>query len=113
MTQQDDKKTLEMKIPDILEEEDTPFPSKNNNLKPIDQNLQAKKDINDKIKWFQYETGRNVLYITMLAMVILVIVEMIVNINGIKSTLLTNAFEAFKLIAMTAVGFILGTNVSN
>lgn len=108
------KQEPELKVPQIAEEEDTPFPDQCpiSGKIQIDQNLANRENIDDKILWFKYKTGRNILYASMALMAICVIAELIMNHFGLKSDLMKNAFEAFKLIAMTAIGFILGTNVS-
>lgn len=98
-------------MPEITFEEDTPLDFKEFSSKPYDKNLQDKESISDKITWFKYQTWKWVLYIAMIAMVCCVFIELGANYLKIENSLVTSAFEAFKLIAMTSIGFILGTNV--
>lgn len=103
------------KIPQINGEEDAPFPSIQSETTPIrrmDSKLGKTDDIDKEITRFRYQTGRIVLYIAMSAMGISVALDLLSSWVGIKSDLITNAFEAFKLITMTVLGYIFGSNSS-
>ena len=58
------------------------------------------------LKRLKFETGLIVLFAAMTAMVALVVVDLFVTPADGAGTLLSNAFEAFKLIAVTVLGYI-------
>lgn len=103
-------------IPKIKGEEDISFSGlhiESGEKKQPSDNLSETDDLNKEITRFRYQTGRRVLYIAMAAMGISVVLDMIASyIPGVESELLTNAFEAFKLITMTVLGYIFGSNGS-
>lgn len=61
----------------------------------------------------RFETGLAVLFTAMGVMVALVLFDTALSARGVAgSTLVSNAFEAFKLIAVTVLGYIFGANQS-
>lgn len=112
MTQQNktDTEIVTANPPEIHSEVDIPF--ENSTTTTPQQNndeLSYTVSIDDEITKFKYITGRRVLFISMAAMGIATIAEAVFNIFDIESTLVANAFEVFKLIAMTVLGYIFGT----
>ena len=95
-------------VPVISSEEDIPFLPKSD-----DPTLGKEDDINKEITRFRYHTGGKVLYISMAAMGAAVALNLICSICKVENELITNAFEAFKLITMTVLGYIFGSNASN
>ena len=66
------------------------------------------------LRRLKFETGLVVLFAAMTAMVALVILDlMVVPRSDGAGTLLTNAFEAFKLIAVTVLGYIFASTRAN
>lgn len=102
-------------IPEIKAEEDLPFPTEQPQKllsriwKPADKKLGKTDDLTK----FRFETGRTVLYIAMFAMAVMVGLDLW-STHFLKSTsdLIESAFEAFKLITMTVLGYIFGSNSS-
>ena len=76
----------------------------------VDRKLQRTDNLSQEITRFRYRTGGKVLYISMIAMGIAVITDLIASAFGIENGLVNNAFEAFKLITMTVLGYIFGSN---
>lgn len=102
-------------IPEIKGEEDAPFPNgkeERGTSRRVDEKLDAKDDLSKEITRFRYLTGRKVLYISMAAMGVAVIIDLIAEACGIKNELVSSAFEAFKLITMTVLGYIFGSDNS-
>lgn len=101
-------------IPKIKSEVDTPFPiegTKQSNQASVDANLAQTDDLDKEITKFKFRTGRKVLYIAMIAMGVAVLCDIIVSgIPNVESNLIDSAFEAFKLITMTVLGYIFGSN---
>lgn len=59
----------------------------------------------------RFETGLAVLFAAMGAMVVLVLLDVFFSMRATaERTLIENAFEAFKLIAVTVLGYIFGAN---
>ena len=58
----------------------------------------------------RFETGLAVLFAAMGAMVGLVLLDVLLQNVSAEGTLISNAFEAFKLIAVTVLGYIFGAN---
>ena len=103
-------------IPPITSEED----------RPLDASLTEKPDSkgNDKlnntdslekeITRFRFQTGKKVLYISMVAMGIAVVLDLVLSIRfKAENEMLKNVFEAFKLITMTVLGYIFGSNTKS
>ena len=65
-----------------------------------------------EITRFRYRTAREVLYIAMGALGISVILDLLSIWLHLESSLITNAFEAFKLITVTVLGYIFGSHTS-
>lgn len=67
------------------------------------------KYIRMPLKRLKFETGLAVLFVAMAAMVAMVILDVILSVHiNVEGTLISNAFEAFKLIAVTVLGYIFG-----
>ncbi len=63
------------------------------------------------LRRLRFETGLVVLGVSMGAMVILVLMDVVFSMHtDAERTLIENAFEAFKLIAVTVLGYIFGAN---
>ena len=59
----------------------------------------------------RFQTGLAVLFTAMGAMVVLVLLDVLLSARTeAERTLVSNAFEAFKLIAVTVLGYIFGSN---
>lgn len=96
--------------PEIEREEDIPFEGISGPcLGPRPSNLSKADSLDDQITRFKYMTGRRVLFVSMGAMGIAVLASIILSIFEIDNPLLENAFEVFKLIAMTVLGYIFGS----
>lgn len=114
--------TLEERVvPQIEKEEDVPFPSGtelvaqsvSEHVKPMDQKLGQTDDLDKEITRFRFSTGRIVLFVAMAAMAVMVGVDILVShFWETSSDLVESAFEAFKLITMTVLGYIFGSNSS-
>lgn len=105
----------EKHIPEIVMEEDSPFLSGQSvpSMSGGDR-LNQTSNIEEKITIFRYETGKKVLFVSMAAMGIAVAADLIsTKWLCIESELVNNAFEAFKLITMTVLGYIFGSNNSS
>lgn len=102
-------------IPEIEKEEDIPFPAQKafqDPDSPVDKKLNKTDDLSREITRFRYRTGGRVLYIAMAAMGVAVVIDLIALCFGKQSELVINAFEAFKLITMTVLGYIFGSDNS-
>ena len=96
--------------PQIKTEIDIPFSnlqSKNTFSRP--GNLSETASLDDEITRFKYLTGKKVLFISMGAMGVAVAISVILSCFSIENALVENAFEVFKLIAMTVLGYIFGS----
>lgn len=96
-------------IPEIKTEEDIPFGPGNEYHSTSRDKLSQVDSLEDEITKFKYMTGRKVLFISMGAMGAAVAISIALSFFQIENTLVENAFEVFKLIAMTVLGFIFGT----
>lgn len=96
--------------PQIKIEEDIPFDGSHVPCQGSHSNSLSQTDsLDDEITKFKYLTGRTVLFVSMGAMGIAVIVSIILSCFNVENTLVENAFEVFKLIAMTVLGYIFGS----
>lgn len=96
--------------PQIEGEVDIPFDNTSAPYAETRQNSLSRTDsLDDEITKFKYLTGRKVLFISMGAMGIAVLASIVLSILNIQSSLVENAFEVFKLIAMTVLGYIFGS----
>lgn len=105
-------------IPQIEHEEDIPFPTKDCSEdsrldRSVDRNLHETSDIDKEITRSRFRTGRRVLYIAMGAMAAMVIIDLISQHFGAERNMIENAFEAFKLITVTILGYVFGSNGVN
>lgn len=97
--------------PKIQSEEDIPFDASRNVQENTSQDKLSKTDsLDDQITRFKYLTGKKVLYISMGAMGAAVIISIILSVLSVENALVENAFEVFKLIAMTVLGYLFGSN---
>ena len=98
-------------LPVIEEEEDRPFPTDG---KVIDSELDATEDIDNAFKQRKFLTGTAVLFVAMGLMCLFVVMDVVFSLNGnAERTLINSAFEAFKLIAMTVLGYLFGSSNMN
>lgn len=112
---QDENKTAEnaplQGLPVIEEEEDRPFPAGGN---VIDCELDATEDVDNAFKQRKFLTGTAVLFVAMGLMCLFVVMDVVFSLNGnAERTLINSAFEAFKLIAMTVLGYLFGSSNMN
>ena len=112
---QDDNKTAEnallQGLPVIEEEEDRPFPT---DSKVIDSELDATEDVDNAFKQRKFLTGTAVLFVAMGLMCLFVVMDVVFSLNGnAERTLINSAFEAFKLIAVTVLGYLFGSSNMN
>lgn len=100
MTQQSEKS-----VPEIIEEQDAPF-----NLEDTYDSSEKKDIIKAKdapnLDLMKFGLGQNMLGWCLFLMILCVFI----SIWKPDNTLVNNAFEAFKLIVMTILGYIFGTN---
>lgn len=77
-----------------------------------DAQLSADEPLENTITKFKYATGRRLLYISMAVMVLAVAAGTIIScVSGdAEHSMLNSLFEVFKLIAMTVLGYIFGSN---
>lgn len=101
-------------VPEIQGDEDEPlFPEQIHAFHDKkDFDLSGTDDLAKEMARFRYKTGRTVLYVAMAAMGVTVLVDLISKGLNIESDLITNAFEAFKLITMTVLGYFFASNNS-
>lgn len=115
MTEVNDDQTKQ--IPPIISEEDKPFDASPGTLKTDSGNNDKLNDtdsLEKEITRFRFQTGKKVLYISMIAMGIAVLLDLVSSIwFKTGSEMLKNAFEAFKLITMTVLGYIFGSNTKS
>lgn len=106
-------------VPKIVGEVDVPFPPSTPNTKPvpsmpIDDKLSQTDDLDKEITRFRFKTGREVLYISIGAMAGMVLLDLVASIAWeAERDMIEGAFEAFKLITMTVLGYIFGSSGSN
>lgn len=113
MTEPTETERMVKEVPEIKGEEDIPFPSnetRTGTAGAADGKLDRTDNLSQEITRFRYRTGGKVLYISMIAMGIAVITDLIASVFGIENGLVANAFEAFKLITMTVLGYIFGSD---
>ena len=108
-------------VPQIEFEEDIPFPlggdeqapTKSMLQKPLDQKLGQTEDIENELRKNRFSTGKVVLFVAMAAMAVLVGIDLVaLHFWQMSSDLVESAFEAFKLITMTVMGYIFGSTSS-
>ena len=98
-------------LPVIEEEEDRPFPADGN---VIDSELDATEDVDNAFKQRKFLTGTAVLFVAMGLMCLFVVMDVVFSLNGnAERTLINSAFEAFKLIAVTVLGYLFGSSNMN
>lgn len=96
--------------PQIQSEIDIPFDAALSSYQsPRSSNLSKTDSLDEQITKFKYMTGKTVLFISMGAMGLAVLVSIILSAYNIENSLVENAFEVFKLIAMTVLGYIFGS----
>lgn len=96
--------------PQITSEVDIPFDGSSASNQDIRPSSLAKTDsLDEEITKFKYVTGKNVLFISMGAMGVAVVISIILSFFDIENAMVENAFEVFKLIAMTVLGYIFGS----
>lgn len=106
---------MKREIPEIKSEEDIPFSTETvteaipKPRKTADKSLSKTDDLTK----FRFETGRTVLYVSMVVMAAMVLLDLLEAYRlETTSDLIKSAFEAFKLITMTVLGYIFGSNSS-
>lgn len=73
--------------------------------------METERQCRRSMRRLRFETGLAVLVAAMGAMVILVLLDVFFSMRAAaKNSLIENAFEAFKLIAVTVLGYIFGAN---
>lgn len=105
----------EKTVPCIQGDEDeplSPLPQPSGTRRK-DLDLVETDDIAKEMTRFRYKTGRTVLYVAMAAMGVSVITDLLASHFDLKSDLITSAFEAFKLITMTVLGYFFASNNPN
>lgn len=102
MTQRSDKTP-----PPIIKEEDTPFVEKDTNQS--DNLLSKDTHTKEDVDWKKLSIGSSTLGWCMALMFACVIISLFNS----ESELVSNAFEAFKLIVMTVLGYIFGSNTKS
>ena len=96
--------------PQIESEVDIPFGGTLTSYqRPRQYSLSKTDSLDDQITKFKYMTGKTVLFISMGAMGIAVLISIILSAYEIQNSLVENAFEVFKLISMTVLGYIFGS----
>ena len=113
MTQQSDEQKNKSTPPEIISEEDMPFDSSTTEdtedgisvQKPKDTSLSAEKPAKD-MDSLKFTLGSS----TLGWCIFLMIVCVIISLWQPDNELVKNGFEAFKLIVMTILGYIFGSN---
>lgn len=96
--------------PPIDHEIDVPFNGAHTSYPEVQPSNLGKTDsLDEQITKFKYLTGKTVLFVSMGAMGLAVIASILLSVWNIQSSLVENAFEVFKLIAMTVLGYIFGS----
>ena len=98
---------IEKTPPEVVMEEDVPFQKENGGPDHAMEDLSTEENINDKFNWKKLSIGTSALGWCMFLMLFCVVLSMI----SPENDLIRDAFEAFKLIALTVMGFIFGSNV--
>lgn len=97
-------------LPKIDSEIDVPLDSGIGICSGVRQHNLSKSDsLDEQITKFKYMTGRTVLFVSMGAMGAAVLISIGLSALNIENSLVENAFEVFKLIAMTVLGYIFGS----
>lgn len=104
-----DSETVSVEIPKIKKEEDIPFHPAGIFRNTSQDKLSKTDSLDAQLTKFRYLTGRRVLYISMAAMCLAVATSIFLSATGIEDPLVENAFEVFKLIAMTVLGYLFGS----
>lgn len=99
-------------VPEIKGEEDLPFPvaAESSSVAAVRKPADERLNQTDELTKFRFETGRIVLYVAMGAMGFMVLLDLFSGVE--ENAMLENAFEAFKLITMTVLGYIFGSSGS-
>lgn len=105
------QETAEVLPPQIRSEIDIPFDGKTPSpcQSAAQSDLSQTDSLDETITKFKYLTGRKVLFISMGAMGLAVVLSIVLSLLKIENSLVENAFEVFKLIAMTVLGYIFGS----
>lgn len=109
------KQEKKREIPEIKSEEDLPFSTETVIETIVKPRKAADKSLDktDDLTKFRFETGRTVLYVSMAVMAVMVLLDLLEAYRlETTSDLIKSAFEAFKLITMTVLGYIFGSNSS-
>lgn len=93
--------------PDIIEEEDAPFIE--NHGKDKDRTLSKETDAKQELDLIRFSLGSATLGWCLFLMSMCVIISL----WNPDNALVNNAFEAFKLIVMTVLGYIFGSNAKS
>lgn len=115
MTQQSDLSQHETMPPEIVSGEDLPFDSnttedtsaRNSKHQVKDTSLSMEKSANLDLKRFSLGSA------TLGWCIFLMLLCIIISLWNPDNELVKNGFEAFKLIVMTILGYIFGSNNSN
>ena len=70
----------------------------------------AREDCSRSLRRLRLQNGMAVLFTAMGAMIAMVVLDAVLSRVGAEGTLAASAFEAFKLIAVTVLGYIFGAN---
>ena len=70
----------------------------------------AHEDCRRSLRRLRLQNGMAVLFTAMGSMIAMVVLDTVLSQGGAEGTLAANAFEAFKLIAVTVLGYIFGAN---
>lgn len=113
MTQQSDEQQSKSTPPKIVSEEDVPFDSNTTKdtgneisvQKPKDTSLSAEKPAKD-MDSLKFTLGSS----TLGWCIFLMMLYVIISLWKPNNELVKNGFEAFKLIVMTILGYIFGSN---
>lgn len=83
----------------------TPQSSKSNN---------TKKESDEDVVSTKYKHAKEVLFFSMIVMCVAVAADIMVSVafKDVKNDLINSAFEAFKLITMTVLGYVFGSGDS-
>ncbi len=80
-----------------------------NDRPPAEPAAETDQQCRRSLRRLRFETGLAVLGASMGAMVILVLMDVVFSMHtDAERTLIENAFEAFKLIAVTVLGYVFG-----
>lgn len=99
--------TVEKAPPEVIAEEDVPFQKEATYSSNNAEDLSTEESIDTKLNWKKLSIGSSAFGWCIFLMLVCVILSMISSEND----LIRDAFEAFKLIALTVMGYIFGSNV--